>query len=112
MSQICSLDFSPQFSDNVVYFIYLSDREGKFKNPSRELFLWAVLQGRLDMANLFWRESKAPIGGALVASKILKEMATKEHALHESRRIVKYSEGSAYVIIQIHVVSHAVLIGR
>ncbi|XP_072019735.1 transient receptor potential cation channel subfamily M member 2-like [Amphiura filiformis] len=71
----------------------IADHYYKFPNPARELFIWAVLQGRLEMANVFWRESKAPIGGALLASKLLKEMAKKEHDIHESRRSVKYSEG-------------------
>ena len=56
--------------------------------------MWAVLQGRLEMAMLFWQESKAPIGGALVAGKLLKELAALELELHESRRLTRYEEGS------------------
>ncbi|XP_072019957.1 transient receptor potential cation channel subfamily M member 2-like [Amphiura filiformis] len=70
-----------------------TDDVDRFSNPSRELFIWAVLQGRLEMAILFWQKSKAPIGGALVASKLLKEMAARETDLHETRRLTRYEEG-------------------
>ena len=33
-----------------------------FKNPERELFLWAVLLNRRELAQLFWRAGKDHIG--------------------------------------------------
>ena len=48
-----------------------------FDDPMRELFLYAVLLNRNEMAHLFWEEGKEAIAAALVASKILKTMAEK-----------------------------------
>ena len=47
-----------------------------FKDPMKELFVWAVLQQRFSMAKLFWKRGKPSIGGALFASKVLKEMSS------------------------------------
>ncbi|XP_011674872.2 transient receptor potential cation channel subfamily M member 2 [Strongylocentrotus purpuratus] len=57
--------------------LYLSDSQ-PILNPCRELFLWAVLQDRQETARLFWDEGKAWIGGALVASKIMRAMQKLE----------------------------------
>ncbi|XP_041467806.1 transient receptor potential cation channel subfamily M member 5-like [Lytechinus variegatus] len=57
--------------------LYLSDSQPTL-NPCRELFLWAVLQDRQETARLFWEEGKAWIGGALVASRIMRAMQRLE----------------------------------
>ncbi|XP_022084602.1 transient receptor potential cation channel subfamily M member 2-like isoform X2 [Acanthaster planci] len=46
-----------------------------FKQPLQELFLWAVLLHRFRMAKLFWKLGKPSIGGALLASKILRALS-------------------------------------
>ncbi len=51
------------------------DDNNLFDDPMRELFLFAVLLNRQDMARLFWEEGKEAIASSLVASKILKAMA-------------------------------------
>lgn len=71
----------------------ICDNNDRFPDPSRELFLWAILQGRLEIAQLFWREGKASIGGALVASQLLKKLALKEKELQESRNFTEYDDG-------------------
>ncbi len=52
------------------------DDQSTFKDPLRELFVWAVLQHHFSMAKLFWMRGKPSIGGALFASKVLKEMSS------------------------------------
>ncbi|XP_071788349.1 transient receptor potential cation channel subfamily M member 5-like isoform X1 [Asterias amurensis] len=54
----------------------IDDDGSTFKDPMKELFVWAVLQQRCSMAKLFWKRGKPSIGGALFASKVLKEMSS------------------------------------
>ena len=44
-------------------------------NPERELFVWALLFGRKELAMLFWRMGRDHIGGALIASRLWKNLA-------------------------------------
>ncbi|XP_020826469.1 transient receptor potential cation channel subfamily M member 5 isoform X4 [Phascolarctos cinereus] len=46
--------------------------------PWRDLFLWAVLQNRHEMANYFWTMGQEGVAAALAACKILKEMSHLE----------------------------------
>ncbi|XP_043827966.1 transient receptor potential cation channel subfamily M member 5 [Dromiciops gliroides] len=46
--------------------------------PWRDLFLWAVLQNRHEMANYFWAMGQEGVAAALAACKILKEMSHLE----------------------------------
>ncbi|XP_069120927.1 transient receptor potential cation channel subfamily M member-like 2 isoform X1 [Argopecten irradians] len=48
-----------------------------FENPYQELFTWAVLQNRQDMAKLFWKQGKEPTAAALVAFGLMTAMARK-----------------------------------
>ncbi|XP_033724836.1 transient receptor potential cation channel subfamily M member-like 2 isoform X2 [Pecten maximus] len=48
-----------------------------FENPYQELFTWAVLQNRQDMAKLFWKQGKEPTSAALVAFGLMTAMARK-----------------------------------
>jgi hypothetical protein len=45
------------------------------ENPARELFFWALLFSRKELAFLFWRLGGDHIGGALIASRLLKSLA-------------------------------------
>uniref|UniRef100_A0A4X2L3R0 Transient receptor potential cation channel subfamily M member 5 n=1 Tax=Vombatus ursinus TaxID=29139 RepID=A0A4X2L3R0_VOMUR len=47
-------------------------------SPWRDLFLWAVLQNRHEMANYFWAMGQEGVAAALAACKILKEMSHLE----------------------------------
>ncbi|XP_061196286.1 transient receptor potential cation channel subfamily M member-like 2 [Saccostrea echinata] len=49
--------------------------EVEFKNPAKDLFIWAVLMNRMSLAKLFWKIGKDHIGSALFASCLLKELA-------------------------------------
>ncbi|XP_071494819.1 transient receptor potential cation channel subfamily M member 5-like [Diadema antillarum] len=53
---------------------YLRPDSPPVLSPCRELFLWAVLQDRVETAQLFWEEGKAWMGGALVATRIMRSM--------------------------------------
>ncbi|XP_067849808.1 transient receptor potential cation channel subfamily M member 5 [Heptranchias perlo] len=56
----------------------MPDLSQKIENPWRDLFLWAVLQNRQEMANYFWEMGPEGVAAALAACKILKEMARLE----------------------------------
>ncbi|PIK46476.1 putative transient receptor potential cation channel subfamily M member 2 [Apostichopus japonicus] len=58
--------------------LYDRHEDYTFDNPMRELFIWAVLQMRIKTAKLFWFEDKSPLGGALLACKMMKAMSEYE----------------------------------
>ena len=43
--------------------------------PHRELFLWALLLNRKEIALIFWKAGVDHIGGALVAASLLSSLA-------------------------------------
>ena len=47
----------------------------KFPHPERELFFWAILVNRQELSKLFWKAGRDQIGGALVASIMLKSLS-------------------------------------
>uniref|UniRef100_A0A8C6TEA6 Transient receptor potential cation channel, subfamily M, member 5 n=1 Tax=Neogobius melanostomus TaxID=47308 RepID=A0A8C6TEA6_9GOBI len=55
------------------------------EHPWRDLFLWAVLQNRQDMANYFWAMGPEAVAAALAGCKILKEMARLESEAESAR---------------------------
>ncbi|KAL3875814.1 hypothetical protein ACJMK2_033729, partial [Sinanodonta woodiana] len=66
-----------------------------FEQPEKELFLWAVLFNREDMARMFWKMSKNHIAGALVACALLKRLATKaddNEELELKDKLLKHSK--------------------
>ncbi|KAM4609093.1 transient receptor potential cation channel subfamily M member 2 [Polymixia lowei] len=57
------------------------DREGMgdaFRDPGRDLFLWAVLQNKKELAEIAWQQCRDCMSAALAASKILKKLAQEE----------------------------------
>ncbi|XP_043916462.1 transient receptor potential cation channel subfamily M member 2-like [Protopterus annectens] len=52
--------------------------ENILEEPTRDLFIWALLQNRKELANLMWEQSQDCIIAALAASKIMKELAKIE----------------------------------
>lgn len=59
--------------------------EERSEHPWRDLFLWAVLQNRQQMANYFWTMGPEAVAAALVGCKILKEMARLESEAESAR---------------------------
>ncbi|XP_034780925.2 transient receptor potential cation channel subfamily M member 2-like isoform X1 [Acipenser ruthenus] len=47
-------------------------------DPTRDLFIWAILENRKEIADIIWQLSQDCIATALAASKILKELAKEE----------------------------------
>ncbi|CAM9642449.1 unnamed protein product, partial [Lampetra planeri] len=47
-------------------------------DPERDLFIWAVLLNRRELANFFWSQGKDCMAAALMASKLLKAMVQEE----------------------------------
>ncbi|XP_008837419.1 transient receptor potential cation channel subfamily M member 5 [Nannospalax galili] len=57
---------------------WLLDLSRKSEDPWRDLFLWAVLQNRHEMATYFWAMGQEGVAAALAACKIIKEMSHLE----------------------------------
>ncbi|XP_061081599.1 transient receptor potential cation channel subfamily M member 2-like isoform X1 [Conger conger] len=53
------------------------DTEG-LRYPGRDLFLWAILQNRKELAEIAWEQCRDSMCAALAASKILKKLAQEE----------------------------------
>ncbi|MGH0117658.1 UNVERIFIED_CONTAM: hypothetical protein FKN15_041850 [Acipenser sinensis] len=52
-------------------------------DPTRDLFIWAILENRKEIADIIWQLSQDCIATALAASKILKELAKEDTDLSE-----------------------------
>ncbi|KAK3595123.1 hypothetical protein CHS0354_002376 [Potamilus streckersoni] len=68
---------------------------GDFEQPEKELFLWAILFNREDMARMLWKKSINHIAGALVACALLKRLASKaddNEELELKAKLLEHSE--------------------
>ncbi|XP_056268534.1 transient receptor potential cation channel subfamily M member 5 isoform X2 [Pseudoliparis swirei] len=72
----------------------LVEFEDRCEHPWRDLFLWAVLQNRQQMANYFWAMGPEAVAAALAGCKILKEMARLESEAESARSMkeAKYEQ--------------------
>ncbi|XP_041918120.1 transient receptor potential cation channel subfamily M member 5 isoform X2 [Alosa sapidissima] len=72
----------------------LPDMEQRSENPWRDLFLWAILQNRQQMANYFWAMGPEAVAAALAGCKIMKEMAHLESEAESARSMkeAKYEQ--------------------
>ncbi|KAG7272370.1 hypothetical protein CRUP_000361 [Coryphaenoides rupestris] len=72
----------------------LAELEERSEHPWRDLFLWAVLQNRQQMANYFWDMGPEAVAAALAGCKILKEMAKLESEAESARSMkeAKYEQ--------------------
>lgn len=59
-----------------------------FRDPYRELFLWAVLTSRFKISVILWRKISYPTAGALVAANILLRMS-ESSLLKTNFKVVK-----------------------
>ena len=55
-----------------------------------DVFTWAILSVKSDLAKLLWEKGPNPIASALFATKLLKEMAAYSQDDHQ---VVDTSEG-------------------
>ncbi|XP_008308372.1 transient receptor potential cation channel subfamily M member 5 [Cynoglossus semilaevis] len=72
----------------------VAELEERCEYPWRDLFLWAVLQNRQQMANYFWAMGPEAVAAALAGCKILKEMARLESEAESARSMkeAKYEQ--------------------
>ena len=59
----------------IFYLDDLSFAREKVDFPENNLFVWALLYNRFDLAKIFWKTGEFQILTALFASNILKKMA-------------------------------------
>ncbi|XP_046897658.1 transient receptor potential cation channel subfamily M member 5 isoform X2 [Hypomesus transpacificus] len=71
-----------------------AELEERCEHPWRDLFLWAVLQNRQQMANYFWAMGPEAVAAALAGCKILKELARLESEAESARSMkeAKYEQ--------------------
>ena len=48
--------------------------------PYRDVFLWAVLCNRRELARVLWEAGREPVAAALMATRLLRSMADKSHS--------------------------------
>ncbi|XP_028517955.1 transient receptor potential cation channel subfamily M member 2 isoform X2 [Exaiptasia diaphana] len=48
--------------------------------PYRDVFLWAVLCNRRELARVLWEAGRQPVAAALMACKLLRSLANKAHS--------------------------------
>ncbi|XP_046554470.1 transient receptor potential cation channel subfamily M member 2-like isoform X1 [Haliotis rubra] len=60
--------------------------------PFHELFLWAVLSNKSTMAQFFWKRGKDLIVSALVASTILRSIATSNESINEKNKLKEHAD--------------------
>ncbi|KAM8927781.1 transient receptor potential cation channel subfamily M member 4 [Pelodytes ibericus] len=74
-------------SSNKTQLINAGDQKYETKkstSPWIDLFIWAILQNRDDMATYFWEMGSEAVSSALAASKLLKELSRMESEAEES----------------------------
>lgn len=65
---IVSVKFQPKTEDDI------SEDATRFEKPFRELFLWAVLLNRFELARFIWQKSEEAITDALAACRLFQVM--------------------------------------
>ncbi|KAM3842235.1 transient receptor potential cation channel subfamily M member 2-like [Diretmus argenteus] len=60
-----------------------------FMDPGRDLFLWAILQYKKELAEIAWEQCRDCMSAALAASKILKTMAQEEPDVDEAEEMTE-----------------------
>lgn len=70
-------------------FLYDSNNPS---NPANELFLWAVLMNRTDMAFLFWKEGMEGLPAALVANRLLKAMKQRSQDYDQMNKLQAHAD--------------------
>ncbi|XP_069123673.1 transient receptor potential cation channel subfamily M member-like 2 isoform X2 [Argopecten irradians] len=78
-----------------------------FELPERELFLWALLLNRMDLAKLFWKLGRDHLGSALLAAALLKGLANVADGEEEIELSVSLEESAEmFEKLAVDVLSH------
>ncbi|XP_033755589.1 transient receptor potential cation channel subfamily M member-like 2 isoform X2 [Pecten maximus] len=78
-----------------------------FDLPERELFLWALLLNRMDLAKLFWKLGRDHLGSALLAAGLLKGLADVADGEEEIELSVSLEESAEmFEKLAVDVLSH------
>ncbi|XP_038076611.1 transient receptor potential cation channel subfamily M member 5-like isoform X1 [Patiria miniata] len=80
-------------------------KEKTFEDPYKELFLWAVLQDRIRLAKLFWKLGKPSVGGALVASKLLKALSNQQEVTDAQKAANMYQHAKEFQHIAVDILN-------
>ncbi|CAC5368004.1 TRPM3 [Mytilus coruscus] len=67
-----------------------------FDNPNKELFLWAVMMNRKDIAMLFWKRGRDYTCSALMASALTKALAKIADSDEDMELSLSYMENSKF----------------
>ena len=81
---ILSVEFQPKAKDDI------SEFATRFEKPFRELFLWAVLLNRFELARFIWEKGEEAITDALAACRLFQVMHDEiEDDYYEMRTALK-----------------------
>ena len=65
--------------------------------PHRDLFAWALLMNRIEMAMVFWEAGNENIAASLAASRMLNKMASIANQADEINLYQKLTENAELV---------------
>ncbi|TRY93569.1 hypothetical protein DNTS_016416 [Danionella cerebrum] len=87
----------------------LPDMDRRCEHPWRDLFIWALLQNRQEMANYFWAMGPEAVAAALVGCKIMKEMAhlATEAESARSMKNAKYEQFAMATVLNVATMADA-----
>ena len=95
ISRFQSIDFDEgNQSDDYLNKKISNDDMPCFRDPYRELFLWAVLTSRFKISTILWRKISYPTAGALVAANILLRMS-ESYLLKKNSKVIKKLQDQA-----------------
>jgi len=75
----------------------MNDAENCTEQPGRELFIWAVLFSRVNIAMIFWKACHDQIGAALVANLMFKSMAHKAELSEKLQLAAELNDNARFV---------------
>ncbi|XP_069790175.1 transient receptor potential cation channel subfamily M member 2 [Narcine bancroftii] len=67
-------------------------QEGMLEDPERDLFIWAILTKRKNLASIFWEQGMDSIAASLVACKILKKISSEENDTDLSEKMEELAQ--------------------
>lgn len=74
------------------YYHKNNEPKEKYSFPANELFLWAVLMNRREMAFLFWKEGMEGLPAALVANRLLKAMKQRSRDYDQINKLQGHAD--------------------
>ncbi|XP_063813456.1 transient receptor potential cation channel subfamily M member 2-like [Pseudophryne corroboree] len=62
------------------------------KYPVRDLLIWCIVQHRAELSEIFWNLTQDSVAGALLCSKILRELAKEEEGMANTEEMTSLAD--------------------